>query len=130
MRNRFVPGSMRVFDLANDPGEHAPIDLADPAHRDVVAGLLRRLDAYEASQPSVASLPVGRLDLEMARQLAGLGYTAGLSDEALAALTSGADERAIQLLQDTSLLGSNEVLEESLYERPIRWPPPGDAGDG
>lgn len=126
--NRFVPGSLRVFDLVADPGEHHPLDLTDPAHRIVLRELLTQLEAYDASQPAVSELKAGTISVETARQLASLGYTAGMSDELLDALSSGASLDAEVLLGDTQLMGSNEILEESLYERSFRWPPQDGSG--
>jgi arylsulfatase A-like enzyme len=123
VRNRFT-GAFRVFDLVADPDEHCPLDLDDPGHAPVIADLLARLDAYDASQPIITGGGGGEVDIEAAKQLIKLGYTAGLSEETLAAIASGDDESAKQsLLGDTQFVGSNELLEEDLYTQRWQWPP-------
>ncbi|RKY21494.1 MAG: hypothetical protein DRQ55_04155 [Planctomycetota bacterium] len=132
-RNRMLPDSVRVFDLEADPGEQRPLDLHDVAHAPLLAQLLARWDAFDASQPEVSQFTRGVIDLESLAQLASLGYTAGMPAEALEALAVGDTAAAAQaLLKSTQLLGSNEILEEELYTRPFRWPPepaPHDGGD-
>ena len=129
VRNRFAPDQFRVFDLEADPGEHAPVDLLSPAWRPRITELLSRWSAYDRSQPDASSFAAGTLDIESLRMLARLGYTAGLPEAVLEKLDRGEVSDVEALLSDTSLVGSNEILEESLYEHPIRWPPVGGDGD-
>jgi len=111
----------RVFDLAADPGEHTPIDPSDPAHAAALADLLARWKAYDDAMPDVEQRPSGGINTQLAKTLAELGYTAGMSEEAQAAAVAGSAS-VQELLGDTQLMGSNEMLEEDLYSRPFQWP--------
>jgi len=135
VKNRFVPAgpeaasrpghSIRLFDLEQDPGEHRPLDRSDPAAADVAAELLARLKVYDDSMPEV-QIGGGGLDPEkmqqLGRNLAALGYTQWLADGSVPSDVAASDE-ITALLAESQFKGSNEILEEELYERPFQWPP-------
>lgn len=111
-RNRLTQGE-RVYDLRDDPDEHTPLDLDDPRHAALLAGLRARFDAYDASQPDVTSLPTFEFDADMRQKLIELGYVQD-ADE-------GAEEAGVQAMHDSLLLGSNEMSEEDLAASPFPW---------
>jgi arylsulfatase A-like enzyme len=65
-------GSEALYDLADDPGERANRAATDPGR---TAGMRARLAAWRASfPPAEATAPGPRLDDEIRRRLADLGY--------------------------------------------------------
>ena len=93
----------RVYDLATDPGEHAP--LKDPV---LEARLLERWLEYWNSLPPLSSLPTFAADPDLLDRLSKLGYV------------------------DFENLGPNQQREEDLEDPspdPSEGPPPGERGD-
>ncbi len=130
-QNRFAPVQLRegvlttrLFDLVADPGEHAPVSPGDPVVRQAFRDLATRFTAYDAAMPEVAASGGGdeAKIIELAKMLAELGYTAGMSEEAQEAAAAGSAE-VLELLGNSQFLGSNEIQEEAIYGRPFQWPP-------
>lgn len=123
----------RLFDHATDPDELHPLWPDDAGFAVASAGLREALEAHDARMPR-AVFRSGKVASEDERAnikaLVALGYL-GVDDsqkDLAEAAASGAlddmdDEALSKLLGDTSLLGSNHMLEESLYEWPYAWPP-------
>lgn len=130
IQNRFSRESLRVFDLVEDPEELHPLRTDDERFAAAAAELLTRLSRYDRSQPDPVQMAVSGPEgkaaaLQRLQQLTELGYMHGLSPEALEAIDAG-KESALELIGDTSLVGSNHVIEENLYTWPHNWPPKDD----
>ncbi len=135
-QSRFAPLSKaqgaqwttRLFDLIDDPGEHSPLDLNDPAYAQAFAAIAARYKLHDAAMPEVPmSAGVGdeQALLNQMKSLVALGYAGDMPEDAKAAAMAGSAE-ALKLLQAGDLgqlTGSNEILEEDLYRRPFQWPP-------
>jgi arylsulfatase A-like enzyme len=119
--------STRLFDLLADPNEHHPLDLSDPELAPIFRKLVERYMAHDAAMPAVRSVSSAgggeeERALRMAKVLAELGYVSGMSPEAKKAAVAGS-EKLLGLLSTSQFMGSNEILEEEIYERPFQWPP-------
>jgi arylsulfatase A-like enzyme len=123
-QNRFSRGSLRIFDLVEDPAELYPLTTDDPRFAAAFADLLPRLNSYDLAQPEAAAFALAgdkQAAMERLKTLMMLGYIEA-SPEVLEAIDEG-NERALELIGDTELVGSNHVIEESLYTWPHAWPP-------
>ena len=125
-QNRHSRDSVRIFDLEVDPEELHPLRTDDARFLEEAPGLLSRLNRFDRSQPDPAQFATatgGKLEqLQRLQTLKALGYVQALGPEVLEAIDSG-NEKALEMIGDTDLVGSMHVMEESLYSWPHPWPP-------